>query len=82
VALADAVSQRGLAHDLRTHTELLILRQTRGVQEQSARIIDSADLSPQAIDFHEQRRRLCQLVPDDSPMSPDEFADLVFGCDS
>ena len=77
LALAEAVSQHGLGHDLRTYTELLILRQTRGVQEQIARIIDPADLSPQAIDFHEQRRRLCQLVPDDSPVSPDEFADLV-----
>ena len=77
LALAEAISQRGLAHDLRTHTELLILRQTEGIQEQIARIIDPTELSPQAIDFHEQRRKLRSLVPEDSPVSPDEFADLV-----
>lgn len=68
------------AGDLRRHAELDALRQKAAAARcQLEQFIDFSSISEQTLEFSLLRERLIQLVPDDSIISPEGFADAVLG---
>ncbi len=70
----------GEAHELKRHAELDALRQKeRDARKRLEAVIDFNALEPFVVEFSGLRERLEQLVPPESEVAPEEFADAVLG---
>jgi tetratricopeptide (TPR) repeat protein len=80
MALADALEESpALAHQLEVKAELELLKQTEGVRERIAEILDPDEIDSRIFSFAELQRALRQAVPPGSVVTGEEFADLVLG---
>ncbi len=79
-AVAASLEERELAEDLTRHAELAALREEAAEARARLReVIDIESVSAETLAFSELRRRLIALVPQDSEVSPEQFAEAVLG---
>jgi tetratricopeptide (TPR) repeat protein len=77
-AVADSLTEPETAEELRRHTELTALREeAREARSRLRELIDFDSLPPATLAFDDLRKKLMSLVPDDSGITPEDFASVV-----
>jgi tetratricopeptide (TPR) repeat protein len=80
MALAPALADEpALARELEWKAQLELIRLAEGVRERIAAILDRDEIPAAVYEFAEIKRRLVRSVPDNGPVSGDEFASRVLG---
>lgn len=79
LALEQAIQDRHLKLRLHDHVESEFIKAHRQKIEELEDILDLAEIPPHRWEFAELRERLIKAVPKDSPITPEEFADLILG---
>lgn len=77
LALEQAIQDRHLKLRLHDHVESEFIKAHRQKIEELEDILDLAEIPPHRWEFAELRERLIQAVPKDSPITPEEFADVI-----
>jgi Tfp pilus assembly protein PilF len=79
LALEQSLQDRHLKLRLHDHIESEFIKAQREKVEELEDILDLAEIPPHRWEFAELRERLIQAVPKDSPIKPEEFADVILG---
>jgi tetratricopeptide (TPR) repeat protein len=77
LALEQAIQDRHLKLRLHDHVESEFIKAHRQKIEELEDILDLAEIPPHRWEFAELRERLIKAVPKDSPITPEEFADVI-----
>jgi len=78
MALASTLGDHpALAHQLEVKAQLELVQQMDGVRERIAEILDPDEIDARVFDFAQVEQALRESVPPDSPVTGEEFADLV-----
>lgn len=77
LALEQAIQDRHLQLRLHDHVESEFIKAHRQKIEELEDILDLAEIPPHRWEFAELRERLIKAVPKDSPIAPEEFADVI-----
>jgi tetratricopeptide (TPR) repeat protein len=79
LALEQAIQDRHLKLRLHDHVESEFIKAHSQKIEELEDILDLAEIPPHRWEFAELRERLLKAVPEDSPIKPEEFADVILG---
>jgi len=79
-AVAASLTEPETAEELNRHVELTVLREeARETQAPLRELIDFDSLPPATLAFDDLRKKLMWLVPDDTGITPEDFAKTVLG---